>query len=151
MCPNALGKVVMWDGRGANTRAYRLCSVGYPFARGYSVTHQAALHRRCSPRETHGLIFFPTPRTSLPLAFHLQITDLGLLALTRGASLLQTVVMNGCTCIADAGVAGLAKHCPYLVRLSLKGCVSITDTAIKVGHPCAVCVVCGGGGAYRGP
>jgi hypothetical protein len=55
-----------------------------------------------------------------------------MLAVTKHANLLQTVIINGCTTIADAGVAGIAKHCPDLVRLSLKGCVSITDTALKV-------------------
>jgi hypothetical protein len=61
-----------------------------------------------------------------------QVSDVGVLALARVATLLTSVTANDVPGITDAAVAALGKHCPDLQRLSLKRCTTVSDTSLKV-------------------
>ena len=65
-----------------------------------------------------------------------QISDVGMISVARGCTVLSAVVANRCPNITDATVAAFGKYSIDLARLSVKGCATITDTGLKVRGVC---------------
>ena len=59
-----------------------------------------------------------------------EITSVGIIALSKGCRLLQTVYLRRCVNVADDAIVELSRVCRHLCQLNVGGCRQITDVAL---------------------
>ncbi|CAK8681443.1 unnamed protein product [Clavelina lepadiformis] len=63
--------------------------------------------------------------------FRDQVTTAGVVALSKGCPLLQTVYLRRCCNVTDEALRALAENCPNLKQLNLGSCTKISDASLQ--------------------
>ncbi|KAF8389569.1 hypothetical protein HHK36_024085 [Tetracentron sinense] len=69
---------------------------------------------------------------SLDVSFCRKLTDKGLSAIAEGCCNLRRFHLEGCRFVTDGLLHALSKNCPNLEELGLQGCTNITDSGLTV-------------------